>query len=223
MSFCPKCGRDVSDDASFCPACGTTIAAAAGGGMPPPQPPPPPETTPPPQPPGPPMGIQPPYAQPPMGVPPAHVPGVVPPPPVKQKTGSGWKIAIIVGLVVILVMVAAGALLAVFVFKTVKAPVDVTNSYIEAVNDGNAGEAWVLLHPDSRFKKEYTLGTFESEVVDMNIGLRTWNANEVDVKDSRATVGVDMEDVNGDEFRVIFDVRKDGDEWKIYDYAYSGS
>jgi hypothetical protein len=167
------------------------------------------------------MGVQPPYAQQPMGAPPAHVPGVVPPPPVKQKTGSGWKIAIIVGLIIILVIGAGVALLAVFVFNTVKAPVDVTNRYIEAINDGDAEEAWSLLHPDSPFKEEYTLSTFESEVVEASMGLRTWDANDVEVENSRATVGVDMEDSGGDEFRVIFDVRKAGDEWMIYDYAYS--
>jgi uncharacterized protein YxeA len=155
-----------------------------------------------------------------MGVPPAQVPGVVPPPPVKKKTASGWKIAIIVGLVVILLFVAGGALLAVFVFKTVKAPVDVTNRYIEAINDGDAAEAWDLLHPDSRFKEDYTLSTFESDVVEMNVGLSSWDANEVNVQDSRASVGVDMEDANGDEFQVDFDLRKDGDEWLIYDYGY---
>ncbi|MEW6554836.1 MAG: zinc ribbon domain-containing protein [Actinomycetota bacterium] len=225
MAFCPNCGRDVSDDASFCPACGATIAASAGaGGSPPPQAPeaaapPPPTTAPPPRPPAPPMGVQPPYAQQPMGAPPAHVPGVVPPPPVKQKTGSAWKIAIIVGLIVILVIGTGIALLAVFVFTTVKAPVDVTNRYIEAINDGDAEEAWDLLHPDSPFRETFTLSTFESQVVDGNVRLTTWDANEVEVKDSRATVGVDMENVDGEEFRVDFELRKDGGDWKIYDYT----
>jgi hypothetical protein len=166
------------------------------------------------------MGVQPPYAQQPLGAPPAHVPGVVPPPPAKQKTGSVWKIAIIIGLIVVLVIGTGVALLAVFVFKTVKAPVDVTNRYIEAINDGDAEEAWSLLHPDSPFKDTYTLSTFETEVVEAG-KLRTWDANDVEVNDSRATVGVDMEDTGGNEFRIVFDVRKDGDEWRIYDYAYS--
>jgi flagellar basal body-associated protein FliL len=144
----------------------------------------------------------------------------VPPPPAKQKTGSVWKIAIIIGLIVVLVIGTGVALLAVFVFKTVKAPVDVTNRYIEAINDGDAEEAWSLLHPDSPFKDTYTLSTFETEVVEAG-KLRTWDANDVEVNDSRATVGVDMEDTGGNEFRIVFDVRKDGDEWRIYDYAYS--
>lgn len=194
------------------------MTAAGGGGMPPPQGAQ--AAAPPTGSPDPPTGMQPSPVQPPAGMPPAGVPGVLPPPPVKRKTASGWKIAIIIGLAVILLFAVAGTLLAVFVFKTVKAPVDVTNRYIEAVNEGDAEEAWDLLHPDSPFKEEYTLSTFESQVVEVTVGLRTWSANEVDVRDSRATVKVDMEDRNGEDFRLAFDVRKDGGEWKVYDYGY---
>jgi len=164
------------------------------------------------------MGSQPPYAQPPAGVPPAHVPGVVPPPPVKQKVGSGLKVAIIVGGGVALLIVIAVVLLALFVFSTVKAPVDVTNNYIEAVNDGNARAAWDLLHPDSPYKEEFDLSSFEAEIIETSTNLRTWDANEVDVNNDRASVTVDMTDFDGYEFEIIFDVRKDGDDWKIYDY-----
>jgi hypothetical protein len=167
------------------------------------------------------MGAQQPHAQPPAGAPPAYAPGVAPPPPVR-KSGSGWKVAIIVGLIAILVLTAGGVLFAVFVFRAVKAPVDVTNRYIEAINDGDAEEAWDLLHPESPFKDEYTFTTFESDVVDMTISLRTWNADEAEVSGSRATVGVDMEDTSGDVFRISFDLRKDGGDWKVYDYVYIG-
>jgi len=149
------------------------------------------------------------------------VPGVVPPPPRKQKTGSGWKVAIVIGIIVILLIGAAVTFLALFVFNAVKAPVDATNRYIEAVNDGDAQEAWSLLHPSSPIKQEFTLSTFESEIVDTSIKLETWNANEVNVENSRATVNVDMEDTDGAEFRVTFDLRKDGDDWKVYDYSLS--
>jgi uncharacterized protein YxeA len=214
MSFCPNCGRQVSDDASFCPSCGATIKPAAAGGAAPQTPP----VTPPVQPPGPPVGAQPPYTQPPFGVPPSSVPGVQPPPPVRKK-GSGWKIAIVVGLVVILLIAVVVTLIAVFVFKTVTAPVDVTNRYIEAINDGDAEEAWDLLHPDSPLKEDYDLSSFESEIIGTSVRLRTWNANEVEIKDSRAEVRVNMEDTSGEEFRIIFELRKDGDEWKILDYG----
>ena len=165
------------------------------------------------------MGAQPPYAQPPAGAPPAHVPGVVPPPPVKKKVSSGWKVAIIIGIVAILIIGTTVALLALFVFNTVKAPVDATNNFIEAINDGNAQAAWNLLHPDSPIKEEFTLSSFESEIVDTSIKLKTWDANEVEVTGDRAKVTVDMTDSDGYDFEVVFDVRKDGGDWKIYDYS----
>jgi uncharacterized protein YxeA len=222
MAFCPKCGRQTSDDATFCPACGATIAAAAPGGTaaPPPQPPAPPAGISPPQPPGPPMGAQPPYAQQPVGAPPSHVPGVVPPPPVKKKMSSGWKIAIVIILVAILVIGAGVAIFGVLIFKAVKAPVDVTNRYIEAINDGDAQEAWDLLHTNSPFRQDYTQSSFASDVVQPSKNtLATWNANEVNVENNRANVRVDMEFTDGSDFRVTFELRKDGDDWKIYDYS----
>lgn len=166
------------------------------------------------------MGTQPPYAQPPAGVTPPYTPGMVPPPPAKKKTASGWKIAIIVGLAFILLLAVGGTLLGIFIWGAVKAPVDVTNRYIEAINEGDAAEAWDLLHPDSPFRELYTLSSFESDVVESNVKLAAWNANEVEVVDSRATVGVDMELEGGEEFRIDFELRKDGSEWRIYDYSY---
>ena len=127
--------------------------------------------------------------------------------------------AIIVGGVAILLIVVAVLFLALFVFNTVKAPVDVTNNYIEAVNDGNAREAWDLLHPDSPIKEAFDLSSFEAEIIATSVKLRTWDANEVDVRNDRAEVTVDMTDSDGYDFEVVFDVRKDGGDWKIYDYS----
>ncbi len=212
MAYCQKCGREMSEGAAFCPVCGAPAAAGAPSAPPPPSagsastPPTPPGTPPPP-------------GQYPAGAPPAHVPGVVPPPPARKKMGSGWKAAIIIVVSIVVVVAVGAVLLGVLVFRAVKAPVDVTNRYIEAVNDGDASEAWELLHPSSRFKRDYTLSTFESEVIEPTTRLKSWNANEVEVKNDRAEVGVDMEDVEGEEFRVIFDLRKDGSEWKVFDYS----
>lgn len=212
MAYCQKCGREISEGAAFCPACGSPVGAETS------TPSPPPGATPAaPTPPAPP-GASSPYAPYAMGAPPAHVPGVVPPPPSRRKMGSGWKAALIIGVSIIIILVVGAVLIGVFVFTAVKAPVDVTNRYIEAVNDGDAGAAWELLHPASRFKRDYTLSTFESQVIEPTTRLKSWNANEVEVKDNRAMVRVDMEDVEGSDFRVAFELRKDRDDWKIFDY-----
>lgn len=214
MAFCPQCGRQISDDASFCPSCGATVIQAGTGttGVTPPAPPGPSFGSPP----------SPPAAQPPAGIPPTYAPVTLPPPPRKQKMGSGWKIALVIILVVLLAIGAGVTVLAIFVVKTVKAPVDVTNRYIEAINEDNAQEAWSLLHSDSRFRREYSLGSFEKELVRPNAHtLSTWNAHEVNVSGSSAEVKVDVELITGDKYTLTFDLKKDGGDWLILDYTYS--
>lgn len=221
MAVCPQCGKQMSDDASFCPACGaiaTTPQAGAGGAQPPLQGPE--AGAPPPAPPQAPSPGQP--IQPPAGAPQPYQPGAVPPvPPVpgKQKTGKGWKIAIVVILVVVLVIGGAAVAIGLFVFSAVKAPIDVTNNYIEAINEGDAEAAWELLHPDSPFRQNYTFNEFETDVVGTSTNqLTTWNANEVDVSTGRATVEVDLTFTDGSEYRVAFALRKDNGDWLLYDY-----
>ncbi|MDY6794083.1 MAG: DUF4878 domain-containing protein [Actinomycetota bacterium] len=122
-------------------------------------------------------------------------------------------------LVVLLIIGAAVAVVAIFVVKTVKAPIDVTNNYIEAINEGNASEVWSLLDSDSPLRQQYTQSSFEQEVVNPSVGeLRTWNANEVNVTNNKARVEVDMEFTDGTEFTVSFDLRKDNGDWRVYDY-----
>jgi len=221
MAVCPQCGKQMSDDASFCPACGaiaSTPQAGAGGAQPPPQgpeagapPPAPPQAPPPGQPLQPPAGAQQPYQ--PGAFPPP------PPPPVKQKSGKGWKIAVVVILVVLLVIGGAVAAISLFVFSAVKAPIDVTNNYIEAVNEGDAEAAWELLHPDSPFRQNFTFSEFETDVIETSAHqLTTWNANEADVSSDRARVEVDLTFTDGSEYRAGFALRKDGGDWLIYEY-----
>lgn len=219
MAACSQCGKQMSDDASFCPACGaivTTPQAGAGGEQPPPQgpeagaqPPAPPQAPPP----GAPL-------QPPAGAQQQYQPGAFPPPaPVKQKTGKGWKIALVIGLVAILVIGGAVAAIGLLVFSAVKAPIDATNEFIEAINEGDAQTAWGLLHPSSPFREDYTQSTFATEVVDTLEGeLSTWNANEASVTGSEAQVEVDISYKDGSEDRVIFNLEKSDDEWLILDW-----
>lgn len=200
MAFCPRCGKQISDDASFCPACGATVTAAGAGGA---QPPPPGRPV-----------------QPPPGTTPYYQPGAVPPPPpTKQKTGKGWKIAIIVILITLLVIGGAVAAIGLLVFSAVKAPIDVTNNYIEAINEGDAEAAWELLHPNSPFRHNFTFAEFETKVVEPSAHqLATWNANEVDVSGNRAVVEADLELTDGSGYRARFALRKDNGDWKVFEY-----
>ena len=124
-------------------------------------------------------------------------------------------------IVAILLLLGVGAVVAgIIIFRAVKEPVDITNRYIEAVNEGNAELAWSLLHPQSRFKKDYDRKAYGVEVVEASKGtLRNWNAHEVNISGSRARVGVDLEFTDGSTMKMEFELRREGDEWLVYDYA----
>jgi uncharacterized membrane protein YvbJ len=212
MAVCPNCGGQVSDDARFCASCGGTITPAAqpGAGAPPP-------------PPSPPVSPQQLLAQPPappFGAPPAQGPGVViPPPPVKQRTGSIWKLIIVIALIGVLVIGGVVATVVFLVVRAVKPTIDVTNQFIEAINEGNAEKAWSLISPSSTFKDNYTLTTFETEIVDALSGqLETWDAHEASISGSEAKVGVDFTYKDGTDDSTTFYLEKSGDEWLILDW-----
>ncbi|MBC7247906.1 MAG: zinc ribbon domain-containing protein [Actinobacteria bacterium] len=197
MGYCEKCGKELSEGALFCPACGNALgpgetaegAGNAYGQVPPPAPPPSP-----------------------------YAPSYPPPPP---KSSSGvWKKVVIV-VVVLLLLLGAGAVVSgIFIFRAVKAPVDVTNRYIAAVNEGDAGKAWGLIHPQSRLKRDYDRRSFEEEVVKESVGvLKSWNAHEVSINGSRARVGVDLEFTDGSTMKLEFELRREGNDWLIFDYV----
>ena len=131
----------------------------------------------------------------------------------------GWKIALVVILSSVVVIGALVAVLAVFVFKAVKQPVDATNRYIEAINNGNAQEAWELLSPDSRIRQENTFNSFQQDLVQPYKGsLSGWNAHEVSISGSGAEVTVDMNFADGEKTEFTFELKKINDRWLIYDY-----
>lgn len=205
MAVCPNCGGAVSDDARFCASCGADAAPAAqaGAGAPPP-----------------PTGDMPPPVQPPappLGAPPNQAPMVtLPPPPMKRKTGSIWKVVVIGVLIAMLVIGGILATVVWLVVKAVKPTIDVTNRFIEAINDGDAEGAWSLIHPDSPLKDKYTLSTFESEIVDSLSGqLETWDANEASVSGSEAKVEADFTYKDGSDDSATFQLKKGGDGWMI--------
>jgi hypothetical protein len=136
----------------------------------------------------------------------------------------GWKIALIAILAVVVVAGAAGGILCGVVFKVVKAPVDATNRYIRAVNEGRAQEAWDLLASDSPIKEDTDFNSFKNDIVVTNEGaLTTWNAHQVDVSGSTADVGVDMDFTDGSSEAYTFQLKKVNGKWLIYNHYSTGS
>lgn len=194
--YCTECGKEMPPDSSFCPHCGATAIPQKT------------ETTGP-APPGTPAAGQTPQPPP---VPPAL--------PARDKRKKLMKVLIILGIVFIVVVIGAVILITLFI-GTVKAPVDVTNRYIEAVNKGNATEAWDLLHPNSRLKTDYSFDQYKKDVVDRSKGYLTkWNAHNVTVSGSKAAVEVDITFKGAGEEAFEFSLRKSNGKWLIYDYKY---
>jgi len=147
-----------------------------------------------------------------------------PPPPVpssaRVRSRTLKKVLIVLGIVFIFVVIGAVLVVTLFI-GAVKAPVDVTNRYIKAVNDGNAKAAWELLHPDSRFKTGYSFSEFQQDVVERSKGsLLSWNAHHVEVSGSKAVVDADITFKSAGEESLKFALRKKNGRWLIYDYGY---
>ena len=133
--YCLKCGHELSDDASFCPACGTEQPKKAAVESPPPVPVPEPVVAAPapvavpepvvaapipvaaPEPPAPAAAPEPPVAAPiPVAAQaaPAAAPAPVAPPapaPAKKKSGAKWAIIGGVGALVLIALLVVGAIL----------------------------------------------------------------------------------------------------------------
>lgn len=235
MPYCPKCGKPVSDQVSFCASCGAALpAAVAAGGMeiapPPPagNPPPPPSPGSRPLPPQASAAGSPPLLPPGsaprvptlpvQGAPAPAAPVVIPPPPARQRMPKAWKVVLaclLAFVVAVLVIGMAVTVTVLLIVRAVKPPVDVTNRFLEAISGGDAEEAWDMLHP-SYIKEEYSFSEFERDVADpLSDSLDSWNANESNISGSEARVGVDMVYSDGKKGRAIFYLRKSGDEWLI--------
>ncbi len=194
--YCPDCGKEMPDDSIFCPNCGATAAPESAVNA---KPTPPGTST----------------AQRVRQTPP---PLPVSPAPDRRK--KLIKVLVALGIIFIVVVVAAVILLTLFI-GTVKAPVDVTNKYIEAVNMGNATEAWGFLHPASRFKTGYSFDQYTEQVVNRSSGFLTkWNAHHVTVSNSNALVEVYITFKNAKKETIEFALKKTNGKWLIYDYAY---
>lgn len=134
------------------------------------------------------------------------------------------KIVLISALIGILVVGGGLAATVYFVYRAVKPPVDATNRFIAAVNEGDAREAWEMLHPSSYYKQNYDSFRFQQEIVEqLSDALSSWNANQSSVSGSEAKVGVDLVYTDGSESRATFYLLKSDGDWLIMDWSEGGA
>jgi len=203
MPECPSCHREVSETARFCPFCGAELQAgkeepsvqekAPGGAASPPSPP---------------------------GTVPAATAAVTAPKGPKSKR-TGMVIGIIIGVIGLLVLGAVIGLCVASGVHFVKGPLDATNEYIRALNDGDAAIAYDLLAPGAPQRRNRSLEQFTQDVVQPAEGrLRTWRTGGVDFPNgtSRANVTVTESLRTGETRDFRFLLRKVDSRWLITDY-----
>ncbi len=219
MPECPSCHREVSETARFCPFCGAELqpGQAPGAGTQPTAGAVRPASEPP---------VLPPTA---AGTPAAAAAFTPPAPPAKQQRVPGKKtwmyVAIVIGVIGLLV---GGAVLGLGIatgVHYVRGPLDATNNYIRAVNDGDAATAYALLAPESPQRQNRTLQEFNTAVVQPQTDrLRTWRTGGVEFPyagrpgRSRAEVTVTESFRTGETRDFRFLLEKVGSTWLISDY-----
>ncbi len=209
MPECPSCHREVSETARFCPFCGAELPGAAAetsgaekqapvGAVPPPIPP---------------------------GTAAATAPTTLPQPPAKTKTPHGKRTGMVLGIVIAVIgLLVLGAVIGLGIatgVHFVRGPLDATNTYIRALNNGDAATAYDLLASDAPQKRTRTLEEFTTDVVDPAFNrLRSWRTGEIDFPHgtSRATVTVTESLRTGEVQDWRFVLREVGSTWFITDY-----
>ncbi|MBU4175301.1 MAG: DUF4878 domain-containing protein [Actinobacteria bacterium] len=202
MATCSRCGAELPEGTKYCPGCGQP----AQEGVPQP-PPPPPGTVPSPIP-----GSVPPPPGPPGAIPAPVVP-VAAPRPAKKGMSRGGKIAIIVGISAV-VLIAAVIGVAIFLLVgAIKAPADVSNKYLQALNDGDLSTAWGYISKDTQ--KEETRSGFISDKESFKGEIDSYNTSGVEVSNGNARVEMDIEFKDGKKATWEISLIKENGKWKI--------
>lgn len=136
-----------------------------------------------------------------------------------QVEGGGLATAgIVISVLAIVLILAVGIPLGIWVYDAVKGPLDATNDFITYMNEGNADAAYDMLSANSPIRKDYTRTEFKEMVRDTKGSLKDWMTYSTSIVNNEATVTVTMEYKSGGDDDVEFELRKEGGDWLIYDF-----
>jgi len=125
----------------------------------------------------------------------------------------GGKIAIIVGISAV-VLIAAVIGVAIFLLVgAIKAPADVSNKYLQALNDGDLSTAWGYISKDTQ--KEETRSGFISDKESFKGEIDSYNTSGVEVSNGNARVEMDIEFKDGKKATWEISLIKENGKWKI--------
>lgn len=130
----------------------------------------------------------------------------------------GGKIALIVGLAVVLLIVV-GVILAVVLFVGVlSAPADVANNYVEALNEGDLSTAWGYLSKATQ--RDETRSGFDAKMEDFKGEIESYNTRGIEVSNGKAEITMDITLQSGEKGTWDMYLIKEGDDWKIQRVRY---
>jgi predicted PurR-regulated permease PerM len=137
----------------------------------------------------------------------------MPPPPQRKKMGRGWKIALVLGLVII-VLIIVGIVFGALVFvKVISAPADVANNYVRAINEGDLSTAFSDLATQTRNKE--TRAGFDKKMGTFKGNIQKWFTSSININNGSATIVMDLSFADGSKATWDMDLVKENGKWKI--------
>ncbi len=135
--------------------------------------------------------------------------------------GKGLAAAgITLGTLSLVLILAVGIPVGIWVYNFVKQPIDTTNRFMQHIADGEYDQAYSMLHPDSPIR-DYSAAEFRMRMKEEFKDLSGWNANGFEARTvgglTYYVVHVDVKQRSGLSRQRDFSLRKDEGEWHIYD------
>lgn len=134
--------------------------------------------------------------------------------PKKKGLATGAKVAIILGIAVVVLIVLALVFFVIFFANVITGPADVSNEYVRALDEGEMSTAWSLLASETQ--QEEGRAGFEEKVKALEGKIDKWYTTDVNVESGgRAKVVMDITLSGGDKVTWDMYLVKEEGEWKI--------
>jgi predicted PurR-regulated permease PerM len=137
----------------------------------------------------------------------------MPPAPQRKKMGKGWKIALVLGLVIIALIIVGIVLGAVVFVKVISAPADVANNYVRSINEGDLTTAFSDLA--TRTQNNTTRAVFDQKMGTFKGNIKKWFTSSININNGRASIVMDISFVDGTKATWDMDLVKENGTWKI--------
>ena len=132
---------------------------------------------------------------------------------VKKGMSRGGKIALLIGILAVVLIVAVIGVAVFLVIGAITAPADVANNYLQALDDGDLSTAWGYLSKDA--KKVEMRSDFISEKEFFKGEIESYNTSGIEVSNGNAQVTMDIKYRGGERDTWNMYLVKENGEWRI--------